>query len=109
MSDLSTILEAELTALSDGLTQVRPAECLYCYLTRMLDEFGCHGHQFTERWHAAQPSRLPWLSDWLSRNGGCCCDCEVIWNVFLPGVRSPRHAMLQCQASFDLAAQEQMD
>lgn len=109
MDDISATVAAELAELSDELTRVRPSECLYCYLMRMLGEFGCSGHRFTEVWHAAQPRRLPWLADWLRRNGGCCCDCEVIWNVFLPGVRSPRHAMLQCQASYDQAAQELMD
>jgi hypothetical protein len=42
-------LEASLEASSEQLTAPLPAECLQ-YLERMLSEFGCVGHRFTERW-----------------------------------------------------------
>jgi hypothetical protein len=68
----------------------------------MLAECGCvGGHRFSERWRDAQPRRLPALLRWLQANGGCCCDCEVVMNVFGRGRRSKRHERLQCQANFD--------
>lgn len=51
-------VENELARTAEALTAPRSAECLYCYLCRMLDEFGCtNDHRFTARW--AQARRVP--------------------------------------------------
>lgn len=103
------VTDAELAVreLSETLTAVAPGECLYCYLLRMLDAFGCAGdHRLTERWRAAQPRQMPWLRRWVQAGGGLCCDCEVVMNVFAPGLRTPRHRQLQCEAGYDRALRE---
>jgi hypothetical protein len=100
--DLGTDVEVELRLLSERLTEVVAEECLYCYLVRMLGDFGCAGgHRFSDRWAAAQRRAMPRLVSWLVANGGCCCDCEVVLNVFRPGRRSQRHRRLQCEASYE--------
>jgi len=97
-----TALERELAGLSSTLTAVRTGECLYCYLVRMLSEFGCvGGHRFSQGWIAAQPRRMPALLRWLKDNGGCCCDCEVVMNVLGRGNRNARLRRLQCDTAYD--------
>ncbi|MCU0266861.1 MAG: DUF2695 domain-containing protein [Actinomycetia bacterium] len=55
----------------------------------MLDAFGRSGnHRFTERWRDAQPRRMPGLLRWVQANGGLCCDCEVLVNVFSTVLRA---------------------
>jgi hypothetical protein len=34
--------ETLVRELADELTGVSPGECVYCYVARMLDEFGCN-------------------------------------------------------------------
>lgn len=103
------VTDAELAVreLSETLTAVAPGECLYCYLLRMLDTFGCTGgHRFSERWGAAQPRPMPWLLRWVRAGGGLCCDCEVVMNVFAPGRRTPRHRQLQCEQGYQRALRD---
>jgi hypothetical protein len=86
---------AELTKVADG-------ECLYCYLTRMLDAFGCRtgDHQFTKQWIHSQQGKHGWVLNWVKKNGGCCCDCEVILNTFRDDRYSQRHQQLRCATSY---------
>ena len=74
-------------------------ECLDCYLSRMLERYGCRGHHFTERWIDAQPKPMAGLMKWLESQGGCCCDCEVVFNVFARGRTTRRFAHLSCGRS----------
>lgn len=89
--DMSREVETELVDLARRLTEPRPAECLRCFLLRMISEFGCDGtFRWAIRWRdvcAGQPGRL---LDQLARRGGCC-DCEILMNVFpdYPDVRAP--------------------
>lgn len=99
------LIETGLAELTDELTAVRLGECLACYLTRMVEQFGCHEHRFTRRWEAAQSRRMPALVRWAESQGGFC-DCEVMFNAFGRGRRSAKHQRLQCEASFVLWAGE---
>ena len=90
-------MSTEPTDPSPLAAAVRPGECLGCYLVRMIEAYGCRGHGFTKSWIAAQQPRPPRLLTWLKRNGGCCCDCEVIYNV-LGRVRVDRYTGLMCDA-----------
>jgi hypothetical protein len=75
--------ERELTEVSPHLTDPREHECLRCYLVRMLDAFGCDNtHRWTIRWRDLRAPRATALLDRLAYQGGCCCDCEVIFNVY---------------------------
>ena len=75
-------LESSLAATSEQLTAPLPDECLLHYLERMLAEFGCRGHRFTERWAQGRKVRGRPVLAWAVANGGCCCDCEVVLNSF---------------------------
>ena len=83
--DLAGAVERELVQLSLRLTEPGERECLRCFLMRMIREFGCDGtHRWTIRWRDLRAPRARGLIRRLGRRGGCCCDCEVILNVF-PG------------------------
>lgn len=92
--DLVADAERFLSDLGADLTDPRPGECLYHYLLRMLDEFGCCGHRFTERWARDRRVRGRPVLVWAIATGGCCCDCEVILNSL--GRRSTRRRGLLC-------------
>jgi hypothetical protein len=58
-------------------------ECLRCYLGRMLIQHGCDNtHRWTTRWRDSRAPADERLLDELSDRGGCCCDCEVVINVW---------------------------
>jgi Protein of unknown function (DUF2695) len=84
MSDnIADAVEADLIALSGVLTEPAERECLRCFLLRMLNEFGCDGtHRWTIRWRDLRAPRARGLLRRLADKGGCCCDCEVLLNVF---------------------------
>ena len=74
----------------------------------MLTEYHCvGGHRFSERWGEAQPRLMPGLIAWLQRNGGLCCDCEVVMNVLQRGRRHDRYEPLACAASLSRWASEE--
>jgi len=76
-------LETDLAETSRRLSEPGERECLRCYLVRMLTAFGCNGtHRWTEHWRDLRAPRATALLERLARRGGCCCDCEVILNVF---------------------------
>ncbi len=75
--------ERELAEAARRLTDPGQRECLRCYLVRMLDAFGCDNtHRWTARWRDLRAPRATALLDRLAERGGCCCDCEVIFNVY---------------------------
>jgi Protein of unknown function (DUF2695) len=81
--DVADAVEAELAELSWRLTEPGERECLRCFLLRMISEFGCDGtHRWTVRWRDLRAPRARSLVQRMRRRGGCCCDCEVIFNVF---------------------------
>jgi hypothetical protein len=81
--DMADAVEAELAELSRQLTKPGERECLRCFLLRMISEFGCDGtHRWTVRWRDLRAPRARDLVRRVQRRGGCCCDCEVIFNVF---------------------------
>jgi hypothetical protein len=81
--NVADIIEAEMARLSRRLTDPGERECLRCYLLRMISEFGCDGsHRWTVRWRDLRAPRARGLVPRMQRRGGCCCDCEVIFNVF---------------------------
>jgi hypothetical protein len=80
--DMSREVETELADLAERLTAPARAECLRCFLLRMITEFGCDGtFRWTIRWRdvcAGQPGKL--LGQLAGRGG--YCDCEVLVNVY---------------------------
>jgi hypothetical protein len=83
VTDVVTEIEQQLAAFSRDLTEPGDRECLRCYLLRMLEEFGCDNtHRWTERWRSLRAPRAQALLRRLAARGACCCDCEVILNVF---------------------------
>ncbi|MEP7026588.1 MAG: DUF2695 domain-containing protein [Actinomycetota bacterium] len=81
--NVAEVVEAELMELSVRLTEPAERECLRCYLLRMMDQFGCDGtHRWTVRWRDCCAPRARGLVSRLARQGACCCDCEVILNVY---------------------------
>ena len=81
--NIADAVEADLIALSGVLTEPGERECLRCFLLRMLNEFGCDGtHRWTIRWRDLRAPKARNLLGRLAKLGGCCCDCEVLLNVF---------------------------
>jgi len=58
-------------------------ECLLCYLGRTLRRCGCDNtHRWTVHWRDLRFPASEQLLTELENRGGCCCDCEVIMNVW---------------------------
>lgn len=92
--------EAYAGELAEHWTGPHPAECLSCYLVRVIEEFGCSGsHEWTSRWCDAQPGESSWVLPWVQHNGSCCCDCEVVLVVLAGGRPSQRHRQLRCSGT----------
>lgn len=98
-SDPVVDAERMLSELGADLTDPHDSECLYHYLVRMLEAFGCAGHRFTERWARDRRVRGRPVLQWAVATGGCCCDCEVILNSL--GRRSTRRRGLLCPEAVD--------
>jgi Protein of unknown function (DUF2695) len=80
--DMSREVETELANLAERLTAPGRAECLRCFLLRMITEFGCDGtYRWTIRWREVCAARRAKLLDQLARRDGFC-DCEVLMNVY---------------------------
>lgn len=81
--NVADAVEAELAELSFRWTEPGPRECLRCFLLRMIEQFGCDGtHRWTGRWRDLRSPGAKGLIRRLQRQGACCCDCEVILNVY---------------------------
>jgi Protein of unknown function (DUF2695) len=84
----------------------RPGECLYCYLSRLMETVGCdHTLKLTLRWIGAQPRSARWVIRWADTQGALC-DCEVVREAFRDDKRSARHLKVRCRASYELSAAE---
>jgi hypothetical protein len=79
-SDLAPVLhiERELRHLSVLITQPKSAECLHCYVYRML-EFGCSGLRWARRYRDLKAPRATALDRRLMSKGAGC-DCEIFMN-----------------------------
>jgi hypothetical protein len=74
--------EGYVSALRKELTAPRDRECLTCYVSRMLGEFGCDTTlRWAGLWRDACAPRATALERRLSRHGGFC-DCEIAFNVY---------------------------
>jgi len=96
--ELSAIKSA-LDELAADVAEVRPGECLACYLDRTLPKFGCRDHVLTARWNTAQSRPVPGLLSKLKARGGYC-DCEVLLNVLDTGDPRGLRELLACAAAF---------
>ena len=73
-------IERHLAALQDSLTTPRTAECVFCFVDRMLDAFGCDTSlRWARRWRDLRLPRATGLERRLGARGGYC-DCEVFLN-----------------------------
>jgi len=80
------IQDAERIVREDARRQLTPSagECLPCYLDRQLSSFGCDGtHRFSVQFRDSAAPRSTALIRRLADMGGCCCDCEVLYNVYM--------------------------
>jgi hypothetical protein len=69
-------------ALAAALTEPLPAECLACYLDRLLRSAPCDGTlRLAQRYRDALAPRATALERRMHDRGGCC-DCEILWNVY---------------------------
>jgi hypothetical protein len=83
MMELTEQRKAELMGLREYLTAPRPGECLFCYVYRMLNSFGCDGTlRWAARWRDLRASRATALERRLGRRGGYC-DCEIFMNGWM--------------------------
>ncbi|MCW2509089.1 MAG: uncharacterized protein JWP68_2237 [Modestobacter sp.] len=79
-TDPDRTAEADLVALSEALTRPRTAECLFCFVDRMLNAFGCDQTlRWVRRWRELRLPRATGLERRLGRSGAFC-DCEVFLN-----------------------------
>jgi Protein of unknown function (DUF2695) len=75
-------LEEYVAQLQHDLTRPRDRECLVCYVSRMLDEFGCDTTlRWAQLWRDACAPRAVGLERRLEARGGFC-DCEIAFNVY---------------------------
>jgi hypothetical protein len=81
---------------------VRPGECLYCFLLRMLETHGCeHELRLTQQWIGAQQRSARWVIRWAETQGGGC-DCEVLTHALRDDKKSARHRKVRCGPSYDV-------
>ncbi len=84
----------------------RRGECLYCYLSRVIETIGCeHTTKLTRRWIDAQPRSARWVLRWVEVQGAAC-DCEIIVSAFRDDKKSARHRKVRCAASYGKALSE---
>ena len=84
-ADPVDVLERELTILARQLTTPRSTECVFCYVDRMLDEFGCDNTlRWAVQWRgmrargaAGTARRLLRLRDLPQRLDAVCRCCRV--------------------------------
>jgi hypothetical protein len=73
-------VEQHVAALQDALTMPLPGECVFCFIDRMLDEFGCDTSlRWARRWRNLRVPRATGLERRLGARGGYC-DCEIFLN-----------------------------
>ena len=78
MQTSSTPTEPDGPAAPSIATFLR--ECVFCYVARMLAEFGCDGTlRWAQRWRDVRMPRALGLERRLEARGAYC-DCEIFWN-----------------------------
>ena len=76
--------EGIVRSLARMLTRPRAGECLYCYVARMLEEFGCDTSlRFARSYRDQRAPRATSLERRLESMGGFC-DCEIFLNGMTP-------------------------
>jgi hypothetical protein len=97
-SDLAPVLELEreLKVIFIEIMKPRRAECLHCYVYRML-EFGCRGLRWAVRYRDMSAPRATALHRRLMSKGAGC-DCEIFMNGWTlryqtPGTGSRKRAV----------------
>lgn len=81
-TNVATVAEDMVATLSEALTRPGERECLTCYLSRMLDAFGCDNRlRWAEHWRDRNAPQATALARRLQQRGGYC-DCEVMLNVY---------------------------
>ena len=91
MSEIIDRVETDLRAHAEELTRPGEAECLACYVNRMVETFGC---DTTLRWaRRFRDLRSPGATGLERRLGnlGGFCDCER----FLNGISLAEHLMVR--------------
>ena len=79
--------EALVRAASRKLTEPRAGECLLCFVSRMIDDFGCDTSlRWAARFRDLSAPRATALEQRLCNVGGFC-DCEI----FINGYRVAAH------------------
>lgn len=77
---LAITTESWLQEVSAKITSPSPGECLYCYVARMLGEFGCDNTlRFACSFRNRRAPRAVALERRLGMRGGYC-DCEMFLN-----------------------------
>ena len=77
-------IEDGLRAAAVAMTAPDDGECVFCYVLRMLDDFGCDTTlRWAPRWRDLRMPRATGLERRLGARGGFC-DCEIFlngWNL----------------------------
>ncbi|MEP6667224.1 MAG: DUF2695 domain-containing protein [Nocardioidaceae bacterium] len=82
--DIIDAVESQLSALAYQLTSLHDRECVFCYVDRMLDAFGCDNTlRWAKYWRDHRALRATGLENRLARRGGYC-DCEIFLNGWVP-------------------------
>ncbi|WP_106848343.1 hypothetical protein [Blastococcus sp. Marseille-P5729] len=76
------VLERELAAIADDVMQVRPSECLVCYVYRLCG-LECTGPELIEEYQRRAAPRSTRLLERLQGLGASCA-CELFFNVYQP-------------------------
>lgn len=101
---LVTEAEQFVRSMAAALTEPQHAECLPCYLDRLLRTAPCAGTlRLAQRFRDAVAPRAIALERRMHDRGGCC-DCEILWNVYtsksddvLPCSGVPRGSTAPCE------------
>jgi hypothetical protein len=82
MTTYEAVTEAEsrVRVMAAELIEIRPGECLLCYVWRML-EFGCTGLRWAGRYRDLRAPRATAMERRLGQVGGFC-DCEIFMNGY---------------------------
>jgi hypothetical protein len=92
----------ELPTVTGALTAPLPVECLFCFVWRMLDTFGCNATlRWARHWRDARAPRATSLERRLARAGGLC-DCEIFLNGWELASRSRARGIASTEATAEV-------
>ncbi|GAA2142816.1 hypothetical protein GCM10009844_14430 [Nocardioides koreensis] len=100
MTEMTAVEQAEshLRAHAEAVTVPGAAECLACYMARMLQGYGCDTTlRWAQRFRDLRSPRATGLEERLGRLGGYC-DCEL----FMNGIQLARHQLVRDLATDEL-------